>query len=142
MKLNDITPAYAAMPQISAEDMAALKDAGISLIICNRPDEEVPPDLSAAAVRAAAEAAGIAFADNPVGNSELSLDHALRQGELVAGADGRVLAYCRSGTRSSILWALSQAGAMPTDEILAACAAAGFPLEQLRPTLETLSEQA
>lgn len=142
MKLNAITPTYAAMPQISAEDVAALKEAGIALIICNRPDAEVPPEFSAAALRAAAEAAGIAFADNPVSNADLSLDHVQRQGELVAEAGGPVLAYCRSGTRSSILWALSQAGARPTDEILLACARAGFSLDHLRPTLDALAKDA
>ena len=63
-----------------------------------------------------------------------------RQAELVAAAPGPVLAYCASGTRCSVIWALGQAGQQPVDDILGATARAGYDLSGLRPTLEALSQ--
>ena len=62
-----------------------------------------------------------------------------RQRDLIDSAPGPVLAYCASGTRCSVIWALGQAGLKPTDEILAATSAAGYQLDGLRPTLESLA---
>ena len=66
MDIRQITPDYAVSPQIEPADIAAIKAAGFRTVICNRPDEEVTAELGAAAMRDAAEAAGLAFVDNPV----------------------------------------------------------------------------
>ena len=77
----------------------------------------------------------------PVTNEGLTLDQVQEQAEQIAGADGPVLAYCRSGTRSSIVWAMGKAGEMPVDEILATTSKAGYQLDGLRPSLESLAAQ-
>ena len=61
MDLREIAGNYAVSPQITPSDFPALATAGVATVICNRPDGEVPPDLQAAVMQAAAEAAGIAF---------------------------------------------------------------------------------
>jgi uncharacterized protein (TIGR01244 family) len=137
--LDDIT---AVAPQLDPDDMAALAGEGVTTIICNRPDAEVPPSHQAAAMQAAAEAAGLAFTFNPVAMPNLTLDAVEEQADAIAGADGRVVAYCASGTRSAILWALAMAGRMPADEILAATARAGYQLDGLRPQIAQLAAQA
>ena len=78
---------------------------------------------------------------SPVTNESLTLEQVTQQADLLAEADGPVLAYCRSGTRCSIVWAMGKAGEMPVDEILATTAKAGYQLEGIRPTLETLAAQ-
>ncbi|MGE4327509.1 MAG: sulfur transferase domain-containing protein, partial [Pseudodonghicola sp.] len=57
----------------------------------------------------------------------------------IADATGPVLGYCRTGTRSTVIWALGQAGTLPVDEILEKASAAGYQLDHLRPALEALA---
>ena len=137
--LDDIT---AVAPQLDPGDFDALAADGVTTIICNRPDHEVPPSHQAAAMQSAAEAAGLAFTYNPVTMPQLTLDAVEEQAEAIAGAEGRVVAYCASGTRSAILWALAQAGQMPAGDILAATARAGYALDGLRPQIAQLEAQA
>ncbi|TDL79692.1 TIGR01244 family phosphatase [Palleronia sediminis] len=131
-----MTSDYAVSPQIAPEDMAELARMGFVAVINNRPDHEVGPSEQAAAMRAAAEAAGLVYHDIPVENGGLTQAEVDAQGRAVAEADGKVLAWCRSGMRCAMVWALSQAGTRPTDEILEAGARAGFDLRGLRPQIE------
>ncbi len=121
--------------------MATLAADGFTTVICNRPDDENPPELHAAAMRAAAEAAGLNFVDNPVVNGGLTMDMVENQGRAIAGAEGPVFAYCRSGTRSTIVWALSQAGHLPTDQMIGAAAQAGYDLAGMRGQIEALASR-
>ena len=139
MNIRQITPDFAVSEQIDPADMADLAMAGFSTVICNRPDAEVPPPLQSDAMRAAAEAAGLTFVDNPVVNGGLTMDMVTTQGQTLAQSPGPVFAYCRSGTRSTIVWALSQAGQRPTDDLLAAAAAAGYDISGMRGQIEALA---
>ena len=135
MDIRQITDRYHVSPQISVEDIDAIKAAGIKTVICNRPDEEVPASHRAAAVRAAAEAAGLKFEVLPITHHSMTPDRIEQQTAFVDASDGPVLAYCASGTRCSVIWALSQAGHRDADEILDAVGRAGYDLRALRPTL-------
>ena len=137
MDIRQITPDYAVSPQIDPEDAQALADAGFTTIICNRPDAENPPSHQTAAMRAAVEAAGLTFVENPVTHQGLNMDMVAAQRD--AAARGRTLAYCASGTRSTIVWALSEAGRTPTDDILSAAARAGYDIGGLRGQLDSLA---
>lgn len=139
MDIRQITPRFFAAPQIDPGDMPALATAGFTLILCNRPDAEVPPSHQAAAIKAAAEAAGIAFAQQPLTHQTMTPDVIAHNRALAEAANGKVLAYCASGTRSTIAWALGEAGSRPVDDIIAAARAGGYDLENLRPTLEAAS---
>lgn len=141
MDIRYITPDYAVSPQIIAEDVPAIAEAGFKLVICNRPDAEVTPDLAAESIRAAVEAAGLAFEALPLTQDTMTLDNAARHRALLEGAQGPVLAYCRSGTRCSIVWALGHAATMSADDILSKTSAAGYQLDQLRQTLTQISGQ-
>ncbi|MHA7886787.1 protein tyrosine phosphatase family protein [Roseicyclus sp.] len=141
MDLRQITEIYAVAPQIEPGDMAALAEQGITTVICNRPDAENPPPLQAAAMQAAAEAAGLSFVYNPVVGGQLTLDNVEEQADAIEGADGAVFAYCASGNRSTIVWALGQAGQRPTDEIISLGETWGYQLEWLRPQIEALAAQ-
>lgn len=142
MDLRPLDDTTFVAPQLEPSDMAALAAGGVTTIICNRPDAEVPPSHRAAAMQAAAEAAGMAFTFNPVAMPNLTLDAVEEQADAIAAAEGKVVAYCASGTRSAVLWALAMAGKMPADDILAATARAGYRLDGLRPQIEQLEAQA
>ena len=139
MNIRQITPQYSVSPQIEPEDLTAIRDAGFTRVICNRPDAEVPPALQADTMAKAAEAASIDFAVLPLTHDTMTPENIARQMELIE-ADGPVLAYCASGTRCSVIWSLGQAmsGALGTEEILATTARAGYDLSNLRPRLEQM----
>ncbi len=139
MELRPLSPRYSVSPQISAEDVPAIAEAGIALVICNRPDPEVPAGQQAEAIGAAVRAAGLRFEILPLTHQTMTPENVARQRALIDSSDGPVLAYCASGTRCSVVWALGQAAIRPADEILACTAAAGYALDGLRPTLEQLS---
>lgn len=142
MDMRALTPRYNVAPQIGVEDVTALAEAGVTLVICNRPDAEVPPSHQAATIGAAVRAAGLTFEELPLTHSTMTPENIARQAELIDGAKGAVLAYCASGTRSSVIWALGQAGSLPVDDILATTARAGYALDGLRPQLETRAQES
>ena len=137
MDIRPLSDSYAVSPQIAPEDIPAIAAAGYKTIICNRPDGENPPDLAAGRLRAAAEAAGLSFVENAFNAMTLGPDHVVAQGRAIEASPGPVLAYCASGNRSSIAWALSQAGKQPADALIGAAARHGYQLEGLRPQLES-----
>ncbi len=142
MDIRPLSDGYAVSPQIAPEDVPAIAAAGYTTVICNRPDGENPPDLAAEQLRAAVEAAGLTFVDNPFNAMTLSLDHVQAQAAAMEAAEGPVLAYCASGNRSSVVWALSQAGQQPADALIGAAARHGYQLEGLRGQIEALAARA
>lgn len=141
MDIRPLTDSYAVSPQITPEDAAEIAAAGYTTVICNRPDAENPPAQQMAAVRAAVEAAGMTFVANPFSGPTMGMNHVEAQGAAVAAAPGPVLAYCASGNRSSIMWALSQAGTMDADAMIAAGARHGYQLEGLRDQITALASR-
>ena len=132
MDIRRLTDSYAVSPQIDPADAPAIAAAGYRTVICNRPDAEVSPDTGSAAVGEAVRAAGMRFVVLPLTHDTLR-QHVAAQREALG--DGPTLAYCASGTRSTIAWALGEAGATPADEIVARAANAGYDISGLRPAL-------
>jgi len=107
-QFRKVTDAFQVSPQITPAEARAAAEAGVVLIINNRPDGESPDQPRSAEIEAAARAAGADFLALPfVGRP--TAEQARAQAEAVAGADGPVLAFCRSGTRSVTAWALGEA---------------------------------
>ena len=139
MDIRQITPTYFVAPQIEPADMADIAAAGITKIICNRPDAEVPPALQADALEAAATAAGLSFVRLPITHQTMTPPTVAEQMQHAQDSAGPVLAYCASGTRSTVMWCLAQAGEMATDDIIAAAQAGGYELSNLRATLDAIA---
>jgi uncharacterized protein (TIGR01244 family) len=135
MDIRQLSPRYFVSPQITPSDMPALCEAGITHILCNRPDAEVPPSHCAAAIEAAAKAAGLSFATQPLTHQTMVPDVIATNRALGFETDQVVLAYCASGTRSTIAWALGQAGQMTPDAIITAARGGGYDIENMRPVL-------
>lgn len=135
MDIRPLTPDYAVSPQIEPADLPAIKAAGYVMVIDNRPDAEIPPHLHTEAMRRAAEALGLTFLANPVVGGALTAENVALQADAMARAGGPVFAYCASGNRSSIVWALTQAGRRPADDLIGTAARHGYNLEHLRPHL-------
>ena len=129
-------------PQIAVADIAAIAEAGFTTLIGNRPDGEADDQPVTAALAAEARRHGLVFVHQPVVGGAIAeadvdaLDAALAQ------ASGPVLAFCRTGTRSTALWALGQARRRPANDVLADAARAGYDLAELRPGLEAAAAAA
>lgn len=131
MELRRINDRVSVAPQIRPEDVTAIRAAGFTTIVNNRPDGEAPDQPTGAEIRAAAEAQGLAYYEIPLGREGISPDMVEATREVLEGSAGPVLCYCRSGTRSTTLWALSQAGQQPATEIIAAAGQAGYDVSHL-----------
>lgn len=137
---RSLSQSVLASPQIGAEDVAAAKEMGVVGIVNNRPDGEDPSALQSEAVEALARDAGLDYNAIPIGHSGFSEAQIDEMIKVMSNASGPVLAYCRSGTRSTFLWALAQAktGGSPED-ISKAAAAAGYDVSPIGPMLDMLA---
>lgn len=132
--LKRLSPQVRVAPQLEPEEVAGLAAEGVRVLINNRPDGEAPDQPTSAEMAAAAERAGIAYRHIPISSGALT-SQAVRA--MAAALDeGEAVAFCRSGTRSTMLWALAQAGRQPADAIIAAARDAGYDMSHLRPSLE------
>ncbi len=142
MEIRPLTPRYAVSPQITVEDVPAIADAGFAKVICNRPDSEVPTEMQSDAIGAAVRAAGMEYEVLELTHRTMTPENIEMQRQMAESGDGPVLAYCASGTRCSVVWALGQSDRMSADEILNTTGKAGYRLDNLRPTLEQLCNKA
>jgi len=141
--IRTLNESVSVAPQIAADDLPRLAAAGFVAVINNRPDDEEPGQPAGEAIRAAAEAAGLAYHAIPVGRTGIGERELDAMTEALTAAGGPVLAFCRSGTRSCHLWALAAARAGRNPELIQRQAdAAGYDLAPLRPALDRLTETA
>lgn len=131
MELKRINEHVSVSPQISPDDVAAIKAAGFTAIVNNRPDGEAPDQPSSEQIETAATAAGLAYHYIPLGRDGVTPEMVAQTKSVLEGSAGPVFCYCRSGTRSTTLWALSQAGERPAAEIIGAAANAGYDMSHL-----------
>lgn len=137
---RQLSPRVFASPQIGLAEVAEAQAQGIGLIINNRPEGESEDQVSGAEIEAAAKAAGIAYVAIPVTHAGFSQPQVTAMAAALASTDGPVLAYCRSGTRSTLLWALAEAsrGESP-DALASAAAAAGYDVGPVRAVMDMLA---
>ncbi len=123
---RQVTDAFWVSPQIRPEDIETARALGIALIINNRPDGEGPDQPAGAQIEAAARAAGLGYIAIPVaGRPQAAQVDAMRA---ACDAGGKTLAFCRSGTRSILTWALGRADRDDHDDLRRRGAAAGYDL--------------
>jgi uncharacterized protein (TIGR01244 family) len=137
-----LSPTVSVSPQIDPEDCAGFAANGCTTIINNRPDDEAPGQPSGAMIEAAAKAAGMGYVAIPIDHTGFGPEQVVAMVDAIAASPGPVLAYCRSGTRSTHLWALAEAscGADPMSLINAA-AEAGYDIMMMAGTLRQLAAQ-
>ncbi len=130
-----LTPALSVAGQITADDIAQIAADGYTVILNNRPDGEEPGQPTADEVATTARAAGLTYIHQPVVGTNITPADVAAFGQLLDAKPGKILAHCRTGTRCTMLWLLSQSGKQPADQLLATARRAGYDLEALRPRL-------
>ena len=129
-----------ASPQIGLAEIEAAAAQGIKLIINNRPEGESEDQTPGATIEEASLTAGLGYIAIPITHAGFSEPQVKAMAEALAAADGPILAYCRSGTRSTLLWALAEAsrGASP-DELALKAARAGYDISPVRALVDMLA---
>jgi uncharacterized protein (TIGR01244 family) len=129
-----------ASPQITLADVSAAAAQGIALIINNRPEAESDDQTPGAEIAAAAAALGLHYVAIPVTHTGFSEWQVEAMTVALTNATGPILAYCRSGTRSTLLWALAQASrGIEPDTLAVQAAEAGYDIGPVRPMVDMLA---
>ncbi len=121
-----LSPQYSVSPQLSADDVCAAAAQGFKTIICNRPDDEEKGQLNSAAIAAEAVALGLGFVHIPVTSGAITDAQVATQAQAFKNNAGPVLAYCRSGARSTELWKRAQSGDKIYDVVIVGGGSAGI----------------
>jgi len=135
-----LTDELSVAAQLRPEDMAAAKAAGFRSILNNRPDSESADQPASDEMAAQAAALGLHYHHQPVISGQITDANIEEFAKLYAAAEKPVLAFCRTGTRCTFLWALSQAPAQPLDALASQAAQAGYDLSGLMPRLQQRRE--
>lgn len=117
--------------QLSVDDIQLAAEQGVRTVICNRPDGETPDQPAIESLQDVAMKAGVEFVHIPVISGQFDEASVESFADVLSTAKTPILAYCRSGMRSSCLWALASAATLDSDAILAAAANAGYDLAPL-----------
>lgn len=129
MELHTLSSELAVSAQIRTEDLAHIRAAGFQSIICNRPDGEAGDQPLYAEIERAAQELGMRCAYLPAESGKVSDEQGQQFGELMMALPKPVLAYCRTGMRSTTMWALAEARRKSLPEIVAAAQKAGYDMK-------------
>lgn len=139
--VRQINERISVAPQISPGDVGDIAARGFRTLMNNRPDGESPGQPPSAAIAEQAKAHGLNYVYLPVISGQVTPQNIEDFGRVLGEAEGPILAYCRTGTRCTNLWALAEAGACSTQDLLAQAAAAGYDLSGLTPVLDNLASR-
>jgi sulfide:quinone oxidoreductase len=129
---------FAVSPQLTKEDIAFLASAGYKTIINNRPDAEEAGQMTAAEAQQLAAENGLNYVHIPVKMPELTTATVEEFSTAIKANPGPILAHCKSGTRSCVLWtiATAKANTMSLEELMDCAARGGYDLTRMRPLIE------
>ena len=131
MQINKIDDDISVSPQIVSTDIPVIAQAGFKTIICNRPDGEESGQPIYSEIEDAAKEAGIKIIYQPLNGKQVTDEDANLFGNLLNSAEKPVFAYCRTGTRCTVLWCLANSEQLSMSEILAKASAAGYDMSGL-----------
>lgn len=138
MKFAKINNELTVSDQITIEDLKEIQAQGYKTIFCNRPDQESEGQLTFLTIEKEAQNLGIKAIHQPVIGGQISDDDIAQFGSSFELAQKPIFAYCRTGTRCSMLWALSHVKTLPIDEILSKAQIAGYDLSPIKDRLNSL----
>jgi sulfide:quinone oxidoreductase len=129
MDIRRLSAEISVAPQITPADLDAIVAAGFRSIICNRPDGEGVDQPGFDELEQACVARGLQARYLPAQSGKVTDEQGEQFGALLDSLPRPTLAYCRTGTRSATMWALSQARKQPLPQIIQAAAGAGYDLQ-------------
>ena len=142
MNMRKLSPRFFVSEQITTADLGVASAQGIKTVINNRPDNEAQGQPRSADLAAAAEELGMQFVNLPVVAGRLTDENIDQFERANRTLQGPILMYCRTGTRSTCLWALNEAKTLDVDAVMATTAQAGYDLTAMRARLISRSAAA
>jgi sulfide:quinone oxidoreductase len=140
MKYANVTQELSVSPQILVEDIEAIKAAGFKSIVCNRPNGEGADQPTFSEIEAKATSVGILCVYQPVVSGKVTMEDAVKFEENLQKLEGPVFAYCRTGTRSISLWAMTAVKTLSFEEVLCVSQKAGYDLSGMVLRLQNSGE--
>ena len=137
MNIKSLHGTLSVSKQIKPSDLKEIAASGIKTIINNRPDGESPRQPRSETLSKGAEELGLTYHFLPVISGAITDKNVSDFAEVLKKSEGPTLAFCRTGTRSTTLWAKSQKGMMPSDAIISAASMAGYDLSEIKAALTT-----
>lgn len=131
LTLITLTPQLTVAPQIEPSDIEQIAGLGFKSVINNRPDGEESGQPLNQAIEQHAELLGLAYVHLPVVGGQISEAQIHQFGELLQTLPQPILAFCRTGTRSSMLWSLASQDSAMFSERLQIATKQGFKLDGL-----------
>lgn len=141
MEIRKIDDNISVAPQIAVQDVAEIARLGFKTLVANRPDREESGQPSMADIEAAAAEHGLKWVYLPVESGNITDADVDNFAPMIRDADKPVFAFCRSGTRCTVLWALSAARELDPREILTRARRAGYDITGLIPRLQQQADQ-
>ena len=135
MDIRPIEDHIAVAPQIAVEDIPEIARLGFKTVVANRPDAEEPGQPAMDDIKQAVEQAGLTWVYQPVESGNILDSDVDTFDEMIHSADRPVLAFCRSGTRCTVLWALSASRDEPSDAVIGKARNAGYDISGLAPRM-------
>lgn len=135
MDIRTIDETLSVAPQISVEDVAEAARLGFKTLVANRPDHEEMGQPLMADIEAAAREHGMAWVYMPVASGHITDQDVEQFAPMIRDAEKPVLAFCRSGTRCTVLWALSAVRDTPAQDVMTKARNAGYDLSGLAPRM-------
>lgn len=141
MDIRKIDDTISVAPQITYTDVAEAARLGFKTLVANRPDQEEFGQPAMADIEAAARENSMTWVYMPVESGNVSDADVDRFSAMIQDSDKPVLAFCRSGTRCTVLWALNAARTTPARDIFNKASSAGYDIGGLAPRMAQQSEK-
>lgn len=141
MDIRTIDEDISVAPQISVQDVEEIARLGFRTLVANRPDQEDPGQPAMTDIESAARAHGLQWIYLPVESGNITENDVDHFAPMFEEAQKPVLAFCRSGTRCTVLWALSSSRKEPVMPVLMKAQRAGYDLNGMKPRLEQQARQ-
>lgn len=141
MEIKHLHEILSVSEQVKLADLKHIVAAGITTLINNRPDGEAPRQPRSETLAKRAKALGLTYHFIPVTLSAMTNKDVSDFAEVVMNSQGPILAFCRTGARSSTLWAKSQKGKLPADTIIQKATDAGYDFSEMKSDLTPAANQ-
>jgi len=142
-KIVYLTPNFAIADELGVEDFARVAAMGFRTLINNRPDGEEDIQLRSSEAQLLAARAGLSYRHIPATKFDLFTEHVVSDTiSALRDLDGPVLAHCKSGMRSAIIWGAARSRFEPVDNVLGTLSRAGMDMEFLRDEFDMQADQA
>lgn len=131
MDVKKLTNDVAVSPQISTADLSAIQALGYSTVVCHRPDGEEQDQVKYSEIASAAKALNLKTIYQPVVSGKITDANVAKFKSILHEAQGPVFAYCRTGTRCTMLWSLAVSDQLSVSDILSISKDAGYDMSAL-----------